>query len=562
MRRPLLPLVLLVAVGCPSQPPPPPVRDAGPPPDVPLPPDPELPARAALFEASWEAEDYVRPVTEVYAALEQGHLFVGREALTPDGRALVRLLRVMEEHGLDPRGVGRNNLVADAEGYGLGADLDSRARLEVRLAAALAYALDHGGGLMTLEEERTLDWAKNRWRERTIRFIDSVARARSEGLEPVLRDLFPPTVAYASLQAALRHYRELAAGPPFPPPPKVYRSRTGRLERGTHGGRVAVLTARLAAEGFFATPGQETFDEAVETAALRYQRAHGLEEDGVIGPAVRRWMERSAADKVLWLRAAMRRHRESRARRAATHIRVNVPRFRLTAARDGVEALSFGVVVGDETEKEDEESGERSRPNATPLLESQVTHVVWNPLWQVPDRVKQEELDLNVLSDPNWYAAHGYELQRAPDGTEHAVQLPGPDNSLGQLKVLFPNTHNVYMHDTPNRRLFSRWRRAYSHGCMRLGRPLELARFLLEPGGQWDEAEVRRLLEEPQIDEEHPKGLYEHRWVKLAKPVPIFVEYQTVEADGEGGVVFLEDLYELDQAYRERLAGEDRRLSR
>jgi len=525
-------------------------------------PDPELPARAALFEASWEAGDYVRPVTEVYAALEQGHLFVGPDGLTEDAVAFVRLLRVLDDHGLDPRAVGCNESVVMAEGYRGDGDLVRRARLEVRLAEAFAYVLDHGGGLLSLERERTTEWAKNRWRERTIRYVETVARVRAEGMDAVLRDLFPPTVDYASLRAALRNYRELAAGEPFPDAPKMPRSKYHRLELGKTGGRVTALTRRLAAEGYFDLPPQDVFDEAVDAALRRYQRGHGLEEDGIAGPSVARWMKRTAAEKVLWLRTAMRRHRESRARRTPTHIRVNLPQFWLTASRDGETVLSFGVVVGDETEKEDEETKERSRPNATPLLQSMVSHVVWNPLWQVPDRVKQEELDLNVLVNPNWYAEHGYELRRNKDGSEHAVQLPGPDNSLGQLKVLFSNVHNVYMHDTPQRRYFTRGKRAYSHGCMRLGKPVELARFLLEPAGQWDAEEVRRLLEEPKEHDDYPKGLYERRWVKLKQRVPIFTEYQTVVADREGGVVFLADLYDLDRPYRSRLAREDRRLRR
>lgn len=555
-------LVLGLMVGCPEAPAP--VAPEAP---KEVRPDPELPDRRALFQAAWGVTDYARPVTEIYASLERGYLFVGQAGLTEAGAIVVGELAGLHTHGLDPRAIGRDALVADARGW-RGGVAEERAALELRLAVGAAFWLDHMGGLLTLQEEAALTWAKSRWRERTVRFVEHLRRGA-----PSLPELGP---GYPALQAALARYQGIAG---FPSTPRVNRRRRRWLERGRRGPQVAVLARRLIAEGFMPPPveGQapgETFDEAVEEGVRTFQQAHGIEPDGVVGPTVLRSMEVTPADKVLQLRVALRRAREGRIRVARhgggdgeealqRYVRVNVPAFRLTAVDGGRTLLDMPLVVGSPKEEVDEESGERIRPNATPLMQATITHLVWNPLWHVPERIKNEELDPHLMDDPNWYALNGYRLEvDGAAGTERAVQMPGPDNALGQLKVLFPNRHDVYLHDTPKRGLFGRARRAASHGCMRMEDPVALAKILLLGGDQWDEAEATRLLTQPAESEEFPLGVYERRWVKLKRPAPVFIDYQTVTArpDLPGGVVFHDDLYALDAPYAERLKSEDARL--
>ena len=499
MRTGALQLVAIAVLsGCPADPPPP----APPQAPTPPPPDPELPDRQALYQEAWRATDYARPITEIYAALEEGYLFVSGNGLTEAGALLLNELVALHTHGLDPRAVGRDQLVVDARAWKGGAP-GERAALEVRLAVAMAFRLDHLGALLTLQQEPTFTWAKSRWRERTVGLVRHVQAGM-----PALPSFGP---GYAAMVAALARYRQM---PDLPRTPRINRRRRRWLERGKRGPQVAVLARRLAAEGFLAAREDgafgETFDATTEQGVRAFQEAHGIEPDGVVGPTVLAWMDRTPADKVMQLRVAMRRAREARLRLSPldSYVRVNVPAFRLTVVEAGRQVLDMPIVVGSPKERVDEETEDRSRPNATPLMQATISHLVWNPLWQVPERIKSEELDPHLMDDPNWYALNGYKLEIDPKtDAEKAVQMPGPDNALGQVKVLFPNPHDVYLHDTPKRGLFGRARRAASHGCMRMEDPVALAKLLLVAGGQWDEAEVARLLNEPEESEEFPKGI-------------------------------------------------------
>ncbi len=137
---------------------------------------------------------------------------------------------------------------------------------------------------------------------------------------------------------------------------------------------------------------------------------------------------------------------------------------------------------------------------------------------------------------PPWYAANGYEVVHPGKSWEYVRQLNGDDNALGRVKVIFPNLHDVYLHDTPQKALFRREIRAFSHGCMRMHEPLTIAEWLLRNDGQYDEREVRKLLQETT-----------YKPIFLNRRVPVHVEYFTVRADDEGRAVFLIDIYDYDE---------------
>jgi len=220
------------------------------------------------------------------------------------------------------------------------------------------------------------------------------------------------------------------------------------------------------------------------------------------------------------------------------------------------------VVVGNTDKRCDEETKTEIFGYATPTQSAYISYIVFAPHWMVPPRIKREELEVDRAKDPRFYEKEGYELLNPGTPQESVRQLPGPTNSLGFIKVIFPNEHSVFMHDTPAKGLFQYPVRTFSHGCMRMEQPWDMARTLLELGGQWKEeefTELRTLWEavdfSPLKTQEFDPELYEtlrksaselERSVVLAKAVPIHVEYYTVRVDDRGRAVFLADPYRLD----------------
>ena len=164
--------------------------------------------------------------------------------------------------------------------------------------------------------------------------------------------------------------------------------------------------------------------------------------------------------------------------------------------------------------------------------------VVLNPTWRVPKRIKEQELDRELLTQPDYYEKHNYKVRILDDGTEQVIQLPGPGNALGQVKFLFPNRFSIYMHDTPRKHLFSRTIRAFSHGCMRLKDPLKLARWILVTLEGRKDAWMDRVLAKREV-----------YGVALKNRIPVTMEYNTIGVHSSGRMMFYLDVYSFDRDY-------------
>jgi murein L,D-transpeptidase YcbB/YkuD len=206
----------------------------------------------------------------------------------------------------------------------------------------------------------------------------------------------------------------------------------------------------------------------------------------------------------------------------ATHLRVNIPEYRARLMQDGKEIASHRVIVG-----------KPSTP--TPQFSAAVTGVIVNPTWQVPQSIIAESIGHLVRATPQAARARGFSWSSS-SGRLSVVQGPGDGNALGRVKLEMPNPFTVYLHDTPNKELFDKPDRAFSHGCIRTDKPLDLAATLLGPAG-WTRAK---------IDEAVATGRTQR--VALQRPIPVYVLYFTVYADADGTVRYLNDPYGLDAA--------------
>jgi murein L,D-transpeptidase YcbB/YkuD len=176
--------------------------------------------------------------------------------------------------------------------------------------------------------------------------------------------------------------------------------------------------------------------------------------------------------------------------------------------------------------------------NQTMRLKSEITTVIYNPMWRVPPRIKVYELEKSLEENPDFYQENNYTVMTRPDGSEYIVQMPGEKNALGRVKFQFPNPFGIYLHDTPKKFLFDRHFRAFSHGCIRLENALELAHWLLLRQDLKTEMQIDAILKTTA-----------ELGIPLKDKVPIYIEYHTVSADESGNLHFFADVYHHDQDY-------------
>ena len=352
--------------------------------------------------------------------------------------------------------------------------------------------------------------------------------------------------ALTHLRAAIRRYERLAQAGGWPRVPVG-----PTLHPGAQGERVAIMRERLRITGDLRGAGgdrADVYDSDLQRAVRRFQLRHGLQADAIVGKSTIEAMNESVTSKVHRLRVNLRRLQDLPAH-DGQHVVVNVPEFRMRLLDDRREVLSMNVVVG-------------KRRFATPRISDEIDYIVLNPYWNVPKSIALREVLPKVVADPNYLYEQQFEVLSGStlvDPSEIAWQelsrsdfpyrfrqRPGAINALGSMKFIFPNPHNVYLHDTPVRWAFDKPVRAMSHGCIRLERPSELAQALLA---------------------EHPRVTPERieRWtlegrkkvVNLPQPVPVDIVYLTAKADASM-VWFFRDIYrrdEPDAEISEALAG-------
>lgn len=387
------------------------------------------------------------------------------------------------------------------------------------------------------EMERAIDPVAEAARRR-----DETLRLAAEGLKATdvaafLTGLRPAALDYAPLQQAVGRYLDYAARDAWKP-----LTGTQVLSKKSTGAQVVTLRARLAAEGFEAGEvGNATFDTALRRALQSYQRLRQLAPTGKLDELTRASLNQTPVRRLAQLGVALDRWRLSRAAAdfGKQHIFVNIAGFEATLQDKGEEVYRWRVVVGKWVDRVNKD-GTRVQKGLSPLFSETLEYVVFNPYWNVPDGIRAGEFQAKIEADPTWLETNQYEIYKTPDGIEWLRQLPGPDNLLGAVKFLFPNDHNVYMHDTPAKGLFDQPIRAYSHGCVRVHEPMKLAALLLKRDREWADKQVEKFIEE-QVE------LATEQWIGLRQKIPVHLEYEGVGVSEKGEIAFFGDIYRLDR---------------
>jgi murein L,D-transpeptidase YcbB/YkuD len=371
-----------------------------------------------------------------------------------------------------------------------------------------------------------------------------------KGLPAVIQSLEPPVPHYARAKRALAAYRALAAAGEPDAVPELPKGRA-KVESGRAWAGLPQLIARLRVLGDLSDAAASTaasttiYAAPVVEAVKHFQIRHGLDADGVIGAGTIKAMNVPLAQRVRQIELAMERMRWLPALGNRPNVFVNVALFRMWATdpASGDEPLRMNVVVG------------QSMDHKTPLFVEHMEYVVFRPYWNPPRGITVKELIPHARSDPSYLDRE--ELEIVASGDDNAVALPataenltavlagklfirqrpGPKNSLGLAKFIFPNAENVYMHGTPAQQLFSRVRRDFSHGCIRLEEPARFAAWVLRDSPEWT----------PQRIDAAMQGQRPSR-VNLKEPLTVVLFYDTVHVNSEGTIYFVDDIYGHDRA--------------
>ncbi|HEY0054765.1 MAG TPA: L,D-transpeptidase family protein [Pedobacter sp.] len=258
-------------------------------------------------------------------------------------------------------------------------------------------------------------------------------------------------------------------------------------------------------------------------AVRKFQARHGLEQTGIVDATFLKALNVPLDTRINQLRVNKERLLKENTETQGKRIVANIPEYKLHAFENGHEVLSMDIVVGKTT-------------NKTMVFSDALTQIVFSPYWNIPESIVKNEILPAVKRNGRYLRMNQMEIVGTRNGVPEIRQKPGPKNSLGKVKFLFPNKYDIYFHDTPAKALFARNKRAFSHGCIRLSQPLELAKYLLKDDPKWNEISIRNAM----------NGSSE-RAVTLKTPVPVSISYYTAWVDGSGNINFREDIYGHDK---------------
>lgn len=394
----------------------------------------------------------------------------------------------------------------------------TRQKLELMLTSQyLSLATIAWKGLSEKDQKR-LGWFIPRKKLSYTQFLDSMLQDPSDDF----LEQEPVNPMYQALRAQLKRYTEIDSTTKWTKIPTIKKP----VRPGDSSFIIPAVRERLSVLGDLNRKPDTSriYDNALEAAVIRYQDRHGLKNDGVIVNAVINDLNVPVSERIEQIVVNMERTRwlPQQFTSKPSYILVNIPEYKLHVIENSKEIWNCNVVVGD-------------TGNKTVVFTGMMNHVVFSPNWNVPESIVKDEIIPSMEKDPEYLVKQDLEITGERNGLPVVRQKPGVENSLGLVKFMFPNTHNIYLHDSPAKELFNRNTRAFSHGCVRVSEPERLASYVLRDMPQWNDS---------RIDEAMTSG--EEKYVTLKTKVPVFIVYFTAWVDNAGVLNFRKDIYEND----------------
>jgi murein L,D-transpeptidase YcbB/YkuD len=492
--------------------------------------------------------DYQPWLQTFYESSGYAPAWVQANAASPQSLAMITILRDAWRKGLEPEDYDASRW--DSRLQALQGSPQDQAVFDVALSVcAMRYISDLRTGRINPQhfkfgltvEQKKYDLAQ---------FLRNRVLTASN-LTAILDSVEPPFGTYRRTEQALVRYVQLARddnGDKLPVPAKA-------IDPGQPYAGVPQLVRRLQLVGDLppdAQPGDpQIYDATLADAVKRFQRRHGLDDDGRLGPSTVKQLNVPLADRVRQLQLTLERWRWLPIEFSNPPIVVNIPDFHLRALDENNRvAFDMRVVVG------------KAMTTETPVFSRDMRFVVLRPYWNVPPGILRRSVLPAIKRDRNYVKTKNFEvttndgrvvtsgeiseevLSQLQSGKLSVRQKPGPDNALGLVKLMFPNEHHVYLHSTPATELFSRSRRDFSAGCIRVEKPAELTSWVLRFNPDWNLDRVRLAMQRGQ----------DNVTVNLVRQVPVFIVYGTAIAYENGEVHFYDDIYGHDTRLAQALA--------
>ncbi len=485
--------------------------------------------------------DYRKLVQAAYEASGYAPLWVNGDQPTTQALGMIKAFEASAQKGLNPRDYDAGRWAARVDAL-KGSTDEKRAEFDAALTvAAMRYISDlHIGRVNPKHFKFGIDVQSKKY---DLPGFVTQKVVNASDLQVVLDGVEPPYDGYRRTETALQQYLQLAAKGDGPKVPEVTKTvAPGEAYAGT-----AQLVGRLRLLGDLpqGAGDSSTYDGVLVDGVKRFQERHGLEPDGKLGTVTVRELNTPLSARVRQLNNALERWRWLPPEFPQPPVVVNIPEFRLRAFDSGQKvALAMNVVVG------------KAAPTQTPVFTDDIKFIVFRPYWNVPPGILRRTVIPGIQKSSGYIESQRFEVTDSSGrpvsasgdvaaglraGKYSIRQKPGPNNSLGLIKFMFPNSHSVYLHSTPATELFAKSRRDFSSGCIRVEKPAELAAFLLRnqpDGGQpW-------TVEKAQVAMDSGK---DNRQVNLAAQVPVLLLYETAVAEEDGTVHFFDDIYGHDR---------------
>lgn len=484
-----------------------------------------------LFLDSLEVANYLttndlgkkntRRFLSFYNARNFQYAWFAKDGLTEQARGFFNLYVFDAKHKSDSLTIDKklhaamDNLFAQEN---LNVDTSNRFIKETELKLTRLF-IDHGlemyedGYVKRKEMERFVPLKKTN----AVYLADSLLNKKHKD-NKYFEDISEP---YKKLKNELARYVEIQKKGGWPTLPDNIKG----LKPGTSSPVIQLIKKRLQLTGDMqATDTTAEYNTALEHGVKSMQSRFGYTADGIINQRLIKDMNVPVESVIEQMVINLDRMRWMPSIPKGIMILVNIPEFVLHVKNGPEKLWDMNVVVGKEGHN-------------TMMFTDDLNQIVFSPYWNVPPSIVKNEIVPKMSSDPDYLSKQNMEVVKNEGSLPVIRQLPGPKNSLGKVKFLFPNSFNIYFHDTPAKSLFSKDQRAYSHGCIRLSDPAKLASFLLKDRQEWTPST---------IDAAMNSGT--EKVVKLSKPVPVFITYYTTWVDEQGKLNFRDDIYGHDKS--------------